>query len=98
MQAINVFAKWQVKAGELDKVLSLITQAAEQSRAEKGNLFYKINQSTTDPNTLILAEAYRDEAAIESHRASDHFQTIVVGQIVPLLAAREVVVTRELGV
>ncbi|GAB3930940.1 putative quinol monooxygenase [Mucilaginibacter myungsuensis] len=97
MQPINIFAKWQVKEGELDTVLNLISQVAEQSRAEDGNLLYIINQSTTDPNTLLLAEAYQDEAALDAHRASAHFQKIVVGQIVPLLDTREVVITREIS-
>lgn len=97
-QAINVFAKWQVKEGELDTVLNLLTEAIKQSRAEKGNLFYKLHQSNTDANTLILFEGYKDEAAVAEHRASEHFQNIVLGQIVPLLENREVVVATELGV
>jgi len=97
-QTINVFAKWQVKEGKLNTVLDLLAEVAKQSRAEEGNLFYKINQSSTDANTLLLFEAYKDEAAVADHRGSAHFQTIVVGQIVPLLENREVFVTTELGI
>ncbi|MDB5281931.1 MAG: hypothetical protein JWO06_1006, partial [Bacteroidota bacterium] len=38
----------------------------------------------------------KDEAAVAAHRASDHFQSIVLGQIVPLLENREVVLATEL--
>ncbi|MDB5146907.1 MAG: antibiotic biosynthesis monooxygenase, partial [Mucilaginibacter sp.] len=43
-QAINVFAKWQVKEGELDTVLNLLAEVTKQSRTEEGNLFYKLHQ------------------------------------------------------
>ena len=88
---VFVFAKWQVKQGSINEVLSLLNDVAEQSRAEEGNLFYKIHQSTTDINTIVLFEGYADESAANAHRASSHFQGIVVEQIVPLLAGREVI-------
>lgn len=97
-QAINVFAKWQVKEGELDTVLGLLVYVVEQSRAEDGNLFYKLHQSNTDANTLLLFEGYKDNAAVAAHRASEYFQNIVLGQIVPLLENREVVVATELDI
>lgn len=92
-QPIYVFAKWQVREGELTNVLSLLAEATQKSQAEPGNLFYKVHQSTTDAHTLVLFEGYADESAVNAHRNSAHFQSIVVGQIVPLLDNREVVVT-----
>lgn len=92
-QPIHVFAKWQVKGGEIDTVLNLLTDVVSKSTAEEGNLFYKVHQSNTDANMLILFEGYKDEAALATHRNSEHFQTLVVGKIVPLLEAREVTLT-----
>lgn len=92
-QPIHVFAKWQVKYGEIDTALNLLTEVVSKSTAEEGNLFYKVHQSNTDANMLILFEGYKDEAALATHRNSEHFQTLVVGKIVPLLEAREVIVT-----
>jgi len=93
---IHVFAKWQVKEGQTGKVLALLKTAAEESRKEKGNLFYRVHQSTTDPDTIILFEGYTDEAALNEHRSSTYFQEIVLGQIVPLLEKREVILTTPL--
>ena len=95
-QPVYVFAKWQVKEGELDTVLSLLNEVVQKSTAEGGNMFYNIHQSNTEPNTLILAEAYVSEAAVATHRESEHFQSVVVGKIVPLLAAREVILSTRL--
>lgn len=93
---ITVFAKWQVKDGELDKVLNLFTELVAKTRQEEGNLFYTIHQSITEPNTFMLYEAYKDEAAVAAHRASDHFQAIALAQIIPALQNREVILATQI--
>jgi autoinducer 2-degrading protein len=95
-QPIHAFATWQIKDGQLETVLDLLTEVRKQSIAEEGNLFYEVNQSHTDVNTLILFEGYKDETALAAHRSSQHFQSLVVGKIVPLLQTREVVLTSPL--
>jgi quinol monooxygenase YgiN len=95
-KAITVFAKWRVKEGQLDAVLEILTEVVKRSTGEEGNLFYNIHQSNSDVNTLILFEGYKDESAVAEHRNSEHFQTLVIGKIVPLLDDREVVLTTQL--
>lgn len=95
-QAIYVYAKWQVKEGKLDAVLQLLKETSQKTSEEKGNLFYKIHQSKTDENTLILFEGYENESAIELHRNSEHYQSLVVKQIIPLLENREVILMNQL--
>lgn len=90
-KAVYVYAKWQVKEGELDTVLNLMKEVAEKSSQEEGNLFYKLHQSKPDQNTLILFEGYIDEDAVEIHRNSEYFRNLVLRQIVPLLESREVI-------
>jgi (4S)-4-hydroxy-5-phosphonooxypentane-2,3-dione isomerase len=92
---ITVFAKWQVRDGELDKVLNLFAELVNKTRQEEGNLFYTIHQSNTDPNTFMLYEAYKDEAAVAAHRASDHFKAIALEQIIPVLQNREVILATQ---
>jgi len=93
---VYVFAKWQVKDGQQEKVLNLLAEVAKETRKEAGNLFYKIHQSNSDKNTLIIFEGYKDQSAQEMHRDSIHFQTIVITQIVPLLEKREVITASEI--
>lgn len=90
-QPVYVFAQWQVKEGQLNTVLPLIAEVTKQTVQEKGNLFYKLHQSNTDKNTLILYEGYTDEAAVEEHRNAAYFKEIVLEQIVPHLENREVI-------
>ncbi|MGS2741794.1 putative quinol monooxygenase [Sinomicrobium sp. M5D2P17] len=94
---VHVFATWQVKEGHIDTVLNVLKVVREESIKENGNLFYTIQQSNTDTNTLILFEGYRNEAAVEEHRNTSHFQDLLLGQIVPLLASREIVLTTPIA-
>ena len=94
--AVTVFAKWKVKDGQIKEVLSLLKTVREESIREKGNLFYKIHQSKSDVNTIILFEGYKTDDAVAEHRASPHFQTLVLEKIVPLLENREVILTTPL--
>lgn len=95
-QAIYVYVQWQVKEGKLDSVLKIMKEAAQKSSEEKGNLFYKIHQSKTDQNTLILFEGYENESALEYHKNSEHYQSLVVKQIIPLLENREVILMDQI--
>lgn len=94
---VHVFATWQVKEGHIDTVLNVLKTVREESIKENGNLFYTIQQSNTDTNTLILFEGYSNEAAVEEHRNTSHFQDLLLGQIVPLLASREIVLTTPIA-
>jgi len=92
-KSIHVFATWKVKEGQIENVLNLLRIVHDESVKENGNLFYKIHQSNSDANTLVLFEGYTNEAAIAEHRNSAHFQDVVLGRIVPLLQEREIVIT-----
>lgn len=94
---VYVFAKWQVKEGKIDFVLNLLAEVAKKSTEEKGNLFYKIHQSNSEPNTLILFEGYTDEAAVDEHRNSAHFQNLVISNIIPNLENREVILASQVN-
>jgi quinol monooxygenase YgiN len=94
---VYLFAKWKVKEGYVDQVLELLAQMTEKTRKEEGNLFYRIHQSISDANTLMLYEGYVDTAAVEAHRNADYFQSLVIGKIVPILESREAILASELN-
>lgn len=94
---IIAFAKWQVKENHLDEVLTLLEEVVPKSRKEPGNLFYQIYKSTSNPNTIVLYEGYIDEAAVEEHRNTPHFQKVIIEKIIPLLENREVTLTTSIS-
>ena len=94
---IHVFATWKVKNGQVSNVLNLLKTVQNESIKEKGNLFYKIHQSNTDLNTIVLFEGYTDEDAIAIHRNSSYYQDLVIQKIIPLLEKREIVLATLLN-
>jgi quinol monooxygenase YgiN len=45
-------------------------------RAEEGNLRYEYFLPISDPETVLLIDSWRDEAAIDAHHASPMMQTV----------------------
>lgn len=95
--SVHVFAPWKVKEGEIGNVLNLLKTVHNQSIKEEGNLFYRIYQSNTDLNTVLLFEGYTSEQAITIHRNSSYYQDVVLQKIIPLLEKRDVVLATPLS-
>lgn len=92
--AITVVARWQPAGNALDEVLSLAAEMRKRSLEEPGCLGYEIYRSPQAPDTVLLLERYRDAAALEAHKQSAHYQALVVGLVLPLLAERKVELLR----
>jgi len=92
----ELIVKWKIRESETARILELLPTLAENSKKEKGNLFYAIYQSENDPNELILHERYSDIEAAEAHKNSEHYQKIVVGKIIPHLEIREATIVKRL--
>jgi quinol monooxygenase YgiN len=55
-----------------------------------GVIQFQVGRSSEKPNVFALWEVYRDKAAVDAHRASEHFQRLVVNGIRPLAQQRNV--------
>lgn len=88
---IAVAAEWRVQPGHEETVRQLMRQATAAVRQhEPGNLLYIGHQDPADPAHFLFYEQYADQAALEAHRDSAHYQELVVKQIVPLLTERTI--------
>jgi autoinducer 2-degrading protein len=90
-QKVFYMVKWQIQPGHETVVREALTQLVERSRSEPGCLYYQPHASVAQPDVVYLYEVYASPAAALAHRATDHFQQLVLETIVPLLHAREVV-------
>lgn len=79
---IKIVAKLVVDPAKIDEFKALAKELVEKSAAEAGNASYTLNQGITDPNALTFIEYWKDQDAIASHNASEHFN-----RILPQLAA-----------
>ncbi|MFL9878662.1 putative quinol monooxygenase [Herbaspirillum rhizosphaerae] len=87
---ITIVARWQPLSESYDEVLAVIGELRPQSLAEEGCLGYEVFQRADEPRTILLLEHYRDAEALEAHKLSAHYQALVVGRVLPLLADRKV--------
>jgi quinol monooxygenase YgiN len=64
---------WMAKMGHENEVVSVFSKLTEESRKEPGCAMYLVHQHKTDPRRFLVYEQYKDDAALEAHRASAHF-------------------------
>ena len=62
------------KEDSIDKMKELLTAMVEPSKAEDGCIFYDIFQSKERPEKFFAVESWRDEAALDGHRNSEHYK------------------------
>lgn len=83
-----VAARYTVKEGMQDDVLSVLKLMVPLSRSEPGNRAYIVNHSVDDPRQILLYEQYVDEAAFRFHVGRPEFVELVQEKIWPLLESR----------
>jgi quinol monooxygenase YgiN/predicted GNAT family acetyltransferase len=90
MTELQVIARYTVTFGNELEVASLLAQLADATRAEPGNLSSATYAKLDDERDLVLLERYASLDALNAHRASAHYQDLLLGQIVPRLDSRVV--------
>lgn len=74
---IKIVAKNHVKPECVQAFKDTAKELIEKSRAEEGNIFYTLNVSRNDPNTLVFIEDWKDQEAISFHNQTEHFTSIL---------------------
>ena len=72
---ILMLAEMPVASDSKEAVLELCEELAEQSRAEDGVVDYRVTTDVEAPDTVRVIEQYEDEAAVNAHMSSDHFES-----------------------
>jgi quinol monooxygenase YgiN len=72
---IGIVAILTVQPGKQAEFEAIFTDLSASVRAdEPGNVFYQLCRSRESDATYKVLELYRDQAAVEAHRASTHFR------------------------
>jgi quinol monooxygenase YgiN len=72
---ISLIAKIPVKEEKLNEAIEAVKQLITEVSKEEGTLFYSLNVSKSDPNTLIIMERYKDKEALSAHSSTPHFKS-----------------------
>lgn len=70
-------ATFVVKADKAAAFEAIMKQVVIDSRAEGGNIDYRLHKVSDAPLTYVTYEAFKDKAAADAHNASDHIKKIV---------------------
>lgn len=71
------------------RVEETLRALAIASREEPGCLHYVPHVVEGDPDTIVIYEQYRDEAARDAHRLSEHFRLYAIGGLYQMMKERE---------
>ena len=78
-----------VKEGSEDAAIATMQELAEETRKEPGCELYIPCRDRESPRGFIIYEQYVDEAALDAHSSSDHFERLAAGKLHGLLESRE---------
>lgn len=73
-----------------EKVEGLLRVLTEESRKEPGCVSYIAHFVEGNPELVLIYEQYAHQAALEAHRATDHFKQHAIGGLYQLMKDREV--------
>jgi quinol monooxygenase YgiN len=71
------------------EVADLLRLLTAQTRQEPGCVSYTPHPLQEDPDTVVVYEQYRDEAALMAHRDSPHFKKYAAGGLYQKMLERK---------
>lgn len=72
------------------RVGEILTALAAASRKEPGCVTYIPHTIDGEPDTVVIYEQYRDQQAVDAHRATPHFRDYAVAGLYQLMLDRQV--------
>lgn len=85
-----VTVKISAKAGQADELVKLLKEMAAEGRKEAGMLAYDPYRSVEDAGTVFMYEVYRDQEALDQHRANPALEPFRERLVALLAGAPEV--------
>jgi quinol monooxygenase YgiN len=95
---VAIFATITPKPEHRDAVEQALRVMVQQTRAEPGNLRYDLFVHEGDELTFALFELYVDQAGVEAHRHSAHYQAYRAATVHWLAAPTQVRLARPLAI
>lgn len=80
---------WVANPGKEAEVAGIFAKLQQASRQEPGCLMYVVHRHRTDSSRFFIYEQYKDDAALDAHRRSQHFQDYAVNALASIGDRRE---------
>jgi quinol monooxygenase YgiN len=78
---------WMAKATHEAETAALFSKLTDASRKEPGCVMFQVHRHKTEPRRFFIYEQYKDDSALEAHRATPHFLQYVKKEL-PKVADR----------
>lgn len=79
MKYLKIFVKFKIKEGCVDQYLASMKEMVQKSQAEEGCIAYNLNAVKDQPDVVALMEVWESEEALERHKNTEHFKTLLPG-------------------
>jgi quinol monooxygenase YgiN len=76
---ISFTVRMTFRPDDREEIARILRELAAASRQEPGCISYIPHRVESDPDIILIYEQYRDQAALDAHRASPHFAQYAVG-------------------
>lgn len=86
---ISFTVRMRFRAEDQPRVRECLLALTGPSRLESGCRCYIPHLVDGDPSTVLIYEQYVDEAAVEAHKATEHFERYAVGGLYQLMLDRQ---------
>jgi len=75
-------------ADDADRAEAILRELRDAARQEPGCLRFDVARGNSDPTRFALYEVYADQAALDAHFATEHFQRLAVNGVRQLAKER----------
>jgi quinol monooxygenase YgiN len=87
---ISFTVRMKFRTEDRQRVAEILTALARESREEPGCVSYDPHIVDGEPDMVVIYEQYKDQKAVDAHRASPHFREYVVGGLYQMMLDRQV--------
>jgi (4S)-4-hydroxy-5-phosphonooxypentane-2,3-dione isomerase len=84
---IVLVVNWMANEGRVEEMTTVFTKLAEAARREPGCRMFVVQQHRDHPRHFLVYEQYDNDAALQAHRDSPHFQQYALKDL-PQLGVR----------
>jgi quinol monooxygenase YgiN len=87
---ISFTVRMTFRSEDREDIHNILRDLTRLSRHEAGCVSYVPHFVESEPDTIVIYEQYRDQAAVEHHRGTEHFAKFAVGGLYQKMLERHV--------
>jgi quinol monooxygenase YgiN len=87
---ISFTVRLTFRSEDRQEIMEILRELGRLSRQEEGCANYVPHVVESDPDSVVIYEQYRDDAAVEHHRATAHFAKYAIGGLYQKMLDRSV--------